>query len=128
MVTSLRRCGDCGLQFRAPASSAAVAPSVASPTPLVVPSIDLRTAFDSYMSQHAYRRPATQRDIELTLNEFLNMSSLSWTTVDARRNFIKATCIKWKDRQLAKVSARSFNKKLSYLQHFLVFPRFYGHI
>ncbi len=102
-----------------PASSMASAPSpVMAPAPLVVPSVDLRTAFQSYMSQHAYRRPATQRDIELTLDEFLKMSSLDWTTVDVRRDFVKATCTKWKDRQLAKVSARSFNKKLSYLQHF----------
>lgn len=102
-----------------PASPVAVAPSpVVTPAALVVPSIDLRKAFQSYMSQHAYRRPATQRDIELTLNEFLHMSGLDWTTVDVRRDFVKATCTKWKDQQLAKVSARSFNKKLSYLQHF----------
>jgi site-specific recombinase XerD len=92
-------------------SSAVVAPAV------VVPSVDLRKAFDAYMSQHAYRRPATQRDIELTLTEFLRMSHLDWTTVDVRRDFVKATCTKWKDLQLARVSARSFNKKVSYLQH-----------
>jgi len=39
---------------------AVAAPSpIMPPAPLVQPSIALRTAFDSYMSQHAYRRPAT---------------------------------------------------------------------
>lgn len=89
-----------------------------APAPVVMPSVELRTAFDSYMSQHTYRRPATQQDIQQTLNEFLQMSGLDWTTADVRRDFVKATCTKWKDQQLTKVSARSFNKKHSYLQHF----------
>ncbi|MBA2485193.1 MAG: tyrosine-type recombinase/integrase [Nitrospira sp.] len=94
-----------------------VAPSPFTPPAAVVPSIDLRKSFDSYMSQHTYRRSVTQRDIELTLNEFLKMSGLDWKTVDVRRDCVKATCTKWKDLQLARVAARSFNKKLSYLQH-----------
>jgi hypothetical protein len=95
----------------------ATAPSPMMPPAVVVPSVDLRNAFDSYMSQHTYRRPATQRDIELTVSEFLKMSDLDWKTVDVRRDLVKATCTKWKDLQLARVSARSFNKKMSYLQH-----------
>ena len=98
---------------------AVAAPSpIMPPAPLVQPSIALRTAFDSYMSQHAYRRPATQQEIKQTLNEFLQMCGFDWSTVEVRKDFVKATCTKWKDQQLAKVSARSFNKKLSYLQHF----------
>jgi len=70
------------------------------------------------MSQRAYRRPATQQEIKQTLNEFLKMCGFDWSTVEVRKDFVKATCTKWKDQQLAKVSARSFNKKLSYIQHF----------